>query len=202
MIYIIMADGKGTRWNNYNGIPKHLININGEVLIERTVRQLNEFDSQAKVIITSHDKRYEFPGSTRYEPKDNNLEIDRFTNELIEDNICFLYGDTYYSDSAIKTIIEESAEDLLFFGNETSIVAIKVKDSELFKYHISNVKKLYLSNKIKNCKGWHVYQSFQNLEFDKKQIGKKYILITDKTKDYNTPDEYEKELNRVKTKQL
>jgi len=198
MIYIIMADGKGTRWNNYNGIPKHLITIDGEVLIKRTVRQLNELDQNCKIIITSHDKRYEFEGSTRYEPKNNNLEIDRFTSELIQDNICFLYGDTYYSDDAIKLIVDTKADDILFFGNTKSIVAIKVKDSKLFNYHVSKVKKLYLNNEIKNCKGWQVYQSFQNLEFDKKQIAEKYIIINDKTKDYNTPDEYKKELNRVK----
>ena len=29
MKYIIMADGKGTRWNNYHNIPKHLIEIGG-----------------------------------------------------------------------------------------------------------------------------------------------------------------------------
>lgn len=202
MIYTIMADGKGTRWNNHNGIPKHLIEIDGEILIERTVRLLNKYDEEAKVIITSHDKRYEFPGSTRYEPKNNNLEIDRFTEELIEDNICFLYGDTYYSSDAIKKIISTPVEDLLFFGNEKSIVAVKVKDSNLFKHHISIVKELYLNNMIKNCKGWHVYQSFQNLEFDKKQIGDKYIIIDDKTKDYNTPDEYEKEKNASKNRIL
>ena len=200
MIYIIMADGKGTRWNNYNGIPKHLITIDGEILLGRTVRLLNEFDPGSKVIITSHDKRYEFEGSIRYEPQNNNLEIDRFTSELIQDNICFIYGDTYYSDDAIKLIVDKKADDILFFGNTKSIVAIKVKDSKLFKEHVSRVKYLYQKNEIKNCKGWQVYQSFQNLEFDKKQIKEKYILINDKTKDYNTPTEYEEEIKECKLK--
>ena len=42
MKYIIMADGKGTRWQNYNDIPKHFIEINGEKIIERTVRLLRD----------------------------------------------------------------------------------------------------------------------------------------------------------------
>lgn len=191
MKYIIMADGKGTRWNNYKGIPKHLIEVDGEILLERIVKQLNKFDPNAEVIITSHDKRYEFKGSTRYEPKNNIIELDRYTKELIEDNICFLYGDTYYSDNAIKEIITKNCEDILFFGNMKSIIAIKIKDSSLFKKHIENVRNLYQNNKIKECKGWQVYQSFQNLEFDKKVIKNKYILIEDATKDFNTPNEYE-----------
>lgn len=201
MKYIIMADGKGTRWKNYQNIPKHLIKIDGEILLERTVRQLNNQDKNAKVIITSHDKRYEFKGATRYEPLNNVLEIDRFTEELIEDNICFLYGDTYYTDETINNIINSKVDDILFFGNQKSIVAIKVKDSKLFKKHISNVKKLYLNNKIKNCKGWQVYQSFQNLEFDKKQIKDKFVIVDDETIDYNTPKEYEnRKQNKVDDK--
>ena len=191
MKYIIMADGKGSRWNNYKNIPKHLVEIEGEVIIARTVRLLNEYDKAAGVIITSHDKRYEFEGSTRYEPKNNVLEIDRFTYELIEDDICFLYGDTYYTEDAILKIINTDTDELLFFGNDKSIVAIKVKDSDIFKKHIDNVKKLYLEKKIKNCKGWQVYQSYQNLEFDKKQIGDQFVVVDEKTIDYNTPEDYE-----------
>ena len=42
MKYIIMADVDGKRWNNYIGIPKHLIEINGEPILARTVRLLKE----------------------------------------------------------------------------------------------------------------------------------------------------------------
>ncbi len=199
MKYIIMADGKGSRWNNYKNIPKHLVEVEGEVLLERTVRLINELDPSSKVIITSHDKRYEFEGSTRYEPKNNILEIDRFTYELIEDNVCFLYGDTYYTEETMEKIINTDTDELLFFGNNKSIVAIKVKDSKVFKENINKVKELFLKNEIKNCKGWQVYQSYQNLEFDKKQIGDRFVVVDEKTMDYNTPEEYEnKSIKRMR----
>ena len=91
MLYIIMADGKGLRWNNYNDIPKHLITIDGESLLSRTVRLIKEREPEAEIVITSHNPQYEIDGARRYEPKNNVLEIDRFTAELIDDNICFLY---------------------------------------------------------------------------------------------------------------
>lgn len=191
MKYIIMCDGKGTRWENYKNIPKHFVTINGEPLIKRTIRQLNERVNNCEIIITSHDKRYDIEGSTRYEPLNNVLEIDRFTEELIDDNICFLYGDTYYPDEVIDSIISKKASDILFFGNAKSIVAIKIKDGKLFKKHVSIVRKLFLDGKIKNCKGWQVYQSFVGLEFDKKQIGEKFVLVNKDTIDFNTPKEYE-----------
>ena len=97
MKYIIMADGKGTRWNNYGNTTKHLYEINGESLLARTVRLLRE-NNVSDIIITSHNPKYEIDGAKRYEPKNNVLEIDRFTYELIEDDVCFLYGDTFYTE--------------------------------------------------------------------------------------------------------
>ena len=196
MKYIIMADGNGTRWNNYKGIPKHLIRINGETLLERLVGQLKKYDKESEVVITSHDKRYEVDGATRYEPLNNHLEIDRFTYELIDDGVCFLYGDTYYSSKAIKTIINTSTDKVLFFGTKESIIAIKVEQKDVFKKHIDRVKKLFLEGKIKDCKGWHVYQSYENLDFDVKKIAGNYILISDNSRDYNTPADYKQ--NRVR----
>jgi len=189
MKYIIMADGKGTRWNNHQDIPKHFIQINGETLLARTVRLLKEKDPTCEVIITSHDPRYEVEGAVRYEPQNNVLEIDRFTRELIDHDVCFLYGDTYYSEQSMNLIVQYDVEDMLFFGNEKSIVAVKVKDADIFRSHIENVTELFLAGKIKDCKGWQVYQSFMNLPFDVKQIAEKYIYIKDETKDFNSPED-------------
>lgn len=192
MKYIIMADGKGTRWNNYNNIPKHFIEIDGEKIIERTIRLLKKYDINSKIIVTSHDERYCFDGVERYEPMNNILEIDRFTEELIEDNICFLYGDCYYEDNSIETIVNSSNDSLLFFGNDSSIVAIKVFDSELFKKHILNVKNLYNKGLIDTCKGWQVYYSFKNMLFCDKIISEDFIMLNSNTHDFNSPNDLKK----------
>lgn len=191
MRFVIMADGKGIRWNNHLGIPKHLAEVNGEPIISRTVRLLRDL-TDGEIIVTSHDERYEFKGSIRHEPLNNRLEIDRFTEELIEDDICFLYGDTYYTESALKTIICTKTEDMIFFGNSKSIVAVKVTDSELFRYHLNRVKQLYISGKLQKCKGWQVYQSFVGQSFEEKpRPGGKFVLLDETTTDINTPEEYE-----------
>ena len=196
MKYIIMADGKGTRWNNYHNIPKHFIEIDGETLLARTVRLLRENDARSDIVITSHDPRYEVPGARRYEPQNNHLEIDRFTEELIADDVCFLYGDTFYSESVIQKIADTPAEKLLFFGNERSVVAIKVADGALFRQHVDRVRALFLAGKIEKCIGWQVYQSFEGLPFGEKTIAADYILIQDGTEDFNSPADY----NRRTTK--
>ena len=190
--FVIMADGKGTRWANYMGVPKHLVEIGGEPIIGRTVRLLNEMtDGKCEVIITSHDKRYEFEGSRRHEPLNNHLEIDRFTQELIEDDTCFLYGDTYYTEESLKLILDSETEDVLFFGNAKSIVAINVSDSSFFEKHVANVRQLFLDGKIEKCVGWQVYQSITGQDFSKKaEMGDKFVILDAKTTDINTPEEY------------
>ncbi len=201
MKYIIMADGKGLRWNDPNtGLPKHLVKVNGERVIDRTVRLIKKYDFKADIIITSHDKRYGVEGATRYEPKNNNLEIDRFTEELIEDNICFIYGDTYYQESQMEIIINKQRQkySVDFFGNSKSIVAIKVYDSRDFKYHVDNVRSLFLRGKIKKCIGWQVYASYTDSDFDGKKIGKAFTLIDNMTTDFNKYDEYVDVIKKVK----
>lgn len=199
MKYIIMADGKGSRWNNYNGTPKHLININGETLLERTVRLIKKYDDKSRVIITSHDPRYEVEGAIRYEPKNNIIEIDRFTKELIEDNICFLYGDTYYSEEAIKLVINKRLEDITFFGTYKSIVAIRINDSAIFKKHLEKVRSLYINGKIDECIGWQIYQSYANIPFKTKEIDEKYyVVIADETMDFNSPNDFNELIRRSK----
>ena len=113
-----MADGKGSRWNNFLGHDKHDIRIGGETLLERTVRLVHENDASAEVIITSHNAALSIDGAQRYEPKNNVLEIDRFTAELIGDDMCFLYGDVLYSEEAVRVIVgSRGRETLLFCGS-------------------------------------------------------------------------------------
>lgn len=190
MKYIIMADGDMKRWYAECSIPKHLLKVGDETLLKRQVRQLKSIDPEAEIIITSHSAEYEVPGATRYEPKNNHLEIDRFTWELIGDDTCFLYGDTFYTDEAMKKISETGTDGLHFMGTEDSIVAVMIGDGELFRRHISRVKELFLSGKIGECRGWQVYQSYADLPFGQPVIGSGYTLIDDETCGFNTLSEY------------
>lgn len=190
MQYIIMADGAGNRWNNHGHIPKHLIEINGETLLQRTVRLIREVDFEANIIITSRDIRYEVLGAMRYEPQNNILEIDRFTNELITDDICFLYGDTIYKKDHIEQIVQQKTEEILFFGNNISIAAVKVKNSELFRRHIDIVREKFLNKEIDKCIGWQVYQSYTNQPYNIKTPIKGKFYLLEGIYNINTPDDF------------
>ena len=83
MKYIIMADGEGKRWNDHLGIPKHLVEIGGETLLERTTRLLRENGIQ-DYIITCSDERYSQYGPTMRQTV-RDCEIDRFEESIVDD---------------------------------------------------------------------------------------------------------------------
>lgn len=108
MKILILADGDGKRWNNYQGVLKQLLRIDGETLIDRMCRQLHENGADDIVIIgpfrneaatndkfTSRDKRHLF------------LEIAKRYNEPF----IMLNGDCFYTDEIIKDCIEREAVD-------------------------------------------------------------------------------------------
>ena len=188
MIYVIMAAGEGKRWNNYLGVPKQLIEINGETLLERTTRLLKE-NGIDNYIITGRDERFSKYGRVLKQSR-NDCEIDRF--EQFNEEVCYLYGDVYYTEEAINTIINTEPEDIEFFGSCVEIFAVKVKDLKLFYKHKSRVKKMYLNGEIGRCIGWEVYRSLNGIPFNQHIISSRYKYIEDETDDIDYPEDYEK----------
>ena len=192
-----MADGKGKRWNCYNQTPKHLVKFNGETIIERAIRLIRKADKYGEILVTSHCEKYEFEGAIRYEPRNNILEIDRFTEELIQDNICFIYGDTYYTKECIESIVKNILGEITFFGNDKNIVGIKIMNGDVFRKHVKKIKRLYIEGKINSCIGWQVYQSYTGLEIgNKKVITDNFIRVSKDVFDLNCPEDYIKAKER------
>lgn len=186
-----MANGQGSRWGGHLGRAKHLIEIGGETLLRRIARQVGEVDPGADVVISSSSASYETEGARRHEPLVNELEIDRFVPELFSSQVCFLYGDTYYSDEAIAAIVGEPTDGMLFFGDERGIVAVKSHDQHALTHHFTRVRDLFLAGEIDSCIGWQLYQSYAGLEFGRPSIGDHFVRLTQFARGFNTPGEYE-----------
>lgn len=213
--YIILADSSvGFE------IPRQLSVVCGEPIIKRTIRLLKK-NGIKDILITSHDRRFDNLGVERYEPLHNyyvpNLEdyklnkgywLNAFPIELLNQPICFLFGDVYYSENAIKTIIETPTKSTLFFcsyenkdkkyiKHHDEPLAYKVVDYELFKKHIDIVKEL--KDKGECCREpivWELYRSINGQEINVHEMTKNYITINDESCDIDTLDDIIK-LNEV-----
>lgn len=137
MKYIIMSAGKGTRWNHYMNTTKQLVDIYGENLLERTIRLLHENEIY-DIIISSYDKNHSMNNILRIESKEKDYISRMFVFDYLNEPTTFLYGDVFYSDDAIRKIIDEKTSDVKFFGNEKTFIAIKVENVDFFKARLKN----------------------------------------------------------------
>ena len=175
------------------GIPKPLIEVKGETLIERTTKLLKQ-NGINEIYISSNNPEFDKYG-VRLENKNNDFIVyengtskgywlDAFypTNEPT----CYIFGDVYFTENAIKTIVEyESTENILFgtgcaknleHKNWGEPFAYKVNKIEEFKNGIVEVKKLFDEKKTaRNPIVWELYRYLHNL----------HINIQNITTDYN-----------------
>ena len=134
---VICANGKGSRWENYLGVTKHMIEIDGEPILHRTVRLLKNYGFKDIVISTSNPD-YAVEGAALYTPKRNVWLIDQYPLELLTEPVLFLLGDVYFTETAIRGILTAPENPWTFFDTNcptkswTEQVAVKINDFENF----------------------------------------------------------------------
>lgn len=208
MKYVILADSKNTQPFK---IPRQLLEFNGEKLVQRTARLLKQ-NGVKDILITSHDKRFDNLGATRYEPLNNDYDpltsqgywLNAFPQELLNEPICFLFGDVYYSETAVKKIVETKTNGALFFctynnqcekyiKHHDEPLAYKVVDYDNFKAHIDNVKQLKDNGTC--CREpivWELYRNINSQNINEHVMTKNYVAINDESCDIDTIDDIKK----------
>ena len=216
---IIMADGRSMRWyaqwqNEVWGINKlkQLVEVNGEPILHRTVRLLRAQEVY-DIWITSHNPAHEVPHTTRYEPPNNEYEIDKFYSPIHlwskeeDGETLFVYGDVWFSDQAMFTIVNTQVDDVLFFGrfhqsyyteHGGEIFAIKVKDHNFFKYSCEYIRNKHIAGECRSG-AWELYR-YMNGASDA-ALGMyvpygRFIGIDDFTDDFDTPEHFKNWLER------
>lgn len=207
MQYIIMAGGKYKQFET----PKQLFKVNGERLIERTIRLLKE-NGVEDIAITSHDTRFDNLGVPRiehnnpFEAKNGITEKGYWVDAFMPSNapICYLFGDVYYSDYAITTIVETNTDDVLFFASKNVNRPEYFKPwQEPFAFKVVNQEKF--RNSIEICKqkrdsgeahrepiAWEVYRILNGYDINTHIMDKNYIAIDDYTTDIDCVDDIAK----------
>ena len=104
MKYYILANGDGTRWHNYKGVPKPLIEIDGETLLHRMIGLLHDNGVEKENIFICG--RFEDDGATTIMTKSpTKREVFEEVANLAQGPFTILYGDCYYSATIIYDIV-------------------------------------------------------------------------------------------------
>jgi len=223
MKYIIMCGGNYKEFET----PKQMLKVYGEMLVERTIRLLRE-NGVNDIYISSNNPvfdcfsvpRLQHENDYNCEGKEENRKSKRcWLNAYYptDEPVCYLHGDVYFSEQAIKTIVETPVENTMFFctydwsdgekdkrnykGREP--FAYKVQNQKVFRYAINKIFDMVDNGYFKDglppiC--WHLYRFLNG--YDVKSKAKQwtevndifkskgdYIVINDYTTDIDHPED-------------
>jgi hypothetical protein len=145
--------GYPDRWDNYLGVPKHLIPIKGEPLIHRTQRLLLE-NGEKNIWVSCNKQNFEsyvIPGCNPVETNfdKNSLYPDHefsSTDGMENENgiTVLLFGDIYYSEKIIKHLVDNKSEDWHYYARWKNSDTTGKIYGEMFAwyYNHSHIKKL------------------------------------------------------------
>lgn len=199
MRVIIAASGEGKRWNNFRNIPKHLVNIEGEILIHRIYNQFRKYTEDIVIIAT--DQRYAIDNAKIQEPIPGDfLDFGKiYSSHHIwsDERTIIVFGDVYFTDEAVNTIVSNQ-DDFKFFMRTGPSKYTGKNHKEIFAFAFSggmNEKiKQYIHELVDRKQGgagaWRLYLHMHNIEHERdyfKSDG--YIEINDWTDDFDYPQD-------------
>ena len=198
MKYIIMCGGSYDIFKT----PKQLSVVNGERLVERTIRLLKE-NGITNIAISSNDPRFDEFGVERLEHansyKFENGKIYGYWLDAyfpMNEPCVYLHGDVYYSEHAIKKIVNCNTGRNMFIGNRYALNKEHKKVGEpfgwivvnqsIFRKGIEDVKKLQDEGKIDRgyAISWELYEYITGRNVNDFIISEDtYLCIDDETDD-------------------
>lgn len=226
MKYVIMCGGNYPKWK----LPRQLSKINGEILVERTIRLLRENGINDIAISTNNSafnylkvpilnrKNDYIHGSNNENKKSSCCWLNAFYQ--LEEPVCYLYGDVYFSDEAIETIVNTEVEDTMYFcvpdkqdipnkdrrnakGREP--LAFKVVNYKKFNNAINDLLKMVDEGVFKDKIApfsWHLYRYLNGMNYILTDWGEMNNIFTSKgnyviINDYTTDVDSEKDIEEI-----
>ena len=200
---IIVAAGDGSRWNNYRETPKHLTVVEKEVLIQRTCKQFLKYT--ADIYVIGLDERYKVDGTVLYIPSGSNTNY-KDANKFMctqplwnrDGRTIIVFGDVYFTNDAVKTIMNSDGEYKWFLRREESkISGARWKEIFAFAFNpsmINNVTQTLLllisRDQVQNHAGWALYKAMTGDRFIAFN-NQHHVHIDDWTEDFDYPEDLE-----------
>ena len=104
---ILLCAGRQRRFEGWD-MPKQLLQVHGEPVLDRTIRQLRE-NGLNDIIVAAHDPRLKRSETAFFSPPRHRWLAETLlsTRELWHGRTILLLGDVLFSDSAIASIIKD-----------------------------------------------------------------------------------------------
>lgn len=199
---LILAAGEGKRWNNFRLTKKHHILIGGQSLIDRQVIQFSKYTDD--IVIVSNDASDKKDGTEHFLPGSDATWLDMAKFYSSKDawsqgRTVLVFGDTYFTDEAVKTIMSNSDEIVFFLRKgDSSITGKQYKEIFALAFDIGIASKIqrWIEEIIQGgyaniAGGWFLYRKLlheQNLELaEGLEQNVSCVSIDDWTEDFDYP---------------
>ena len=211
MKYIIMCGGKYPKWDE----PRHLLEINGEPIVARTIRLLREAGAD-DIAISSNSEWFEDLGVPVLHHDNSYVGIE-YNNSSghwcdafypTDEPTTYIFGDVIFSPEAIRKIVEYEADDIMLFASKYPYspkylkwwpepFAFKVTDTDHLHRTIEEVKRLgSIGAFYRKPIAWEVWNVAMG--GNPNEIYPRYVAINDYTVDIDGPAEVRDVLAKMK----
>lgn len=212
MKYIIMCGGTYTEWQT----PRQLCRINGETLVERTIRLLRKCHVRMKdIAISSNDPAFEHFGVPVL--KHNNTYTanhSRVQGSWLEafyptsEPVTYLFGDVVFSRDAIRTIVKTKTDSIELFASAPPFspmyckpwaepFALKVQDQALLRSSINRAWEIHqMGLWMRQPIMWELWQVIKQTPINVINY-KNYTAINDFTCDIDDEEDVERIIERM-----
>jgi len=207
---LILCGGNSLRWNNYLGIKKHFIRIEGETLLERTCRLVKKYKTdKTNIYVVGSGRQYEVKGTRLYMPDYNPdfFEADKYLSSRKlwnkKGRTVVLLGDVWFSDEAISKIMRFGEQKWCAFGRKGPSIYTDHPYRELFaqifwNHHIPKhysklieLGRLYKKGITKKSSGWAHYNLMVDNRINSRYVTSNFVNIDDFTDDFDFGKDYD-----------
>jgi len=194
----VLAAGSAARWEDLD-TPKHLVDVGGELLIQRIVRQVQE-RGLAPLVVTRSAKiatavqRTHRPPTTVLLPIHSRLVVDTLlsTARFWKSPVVVLLGDVIYSKACMSYILGHN-NGLQFYGTRYEIFALRFTRHTAILYGCKQVRVHAHKNKCAPNVGklWNLYRFLAGFGLDSHEFEESmYTFIEDYTMDLDYVRQY------------
>lgn len=218
---LVLCAGEATRWQGHMNTPrKHLVQLESEVLLARTLRQAAAYQpDKITVLVRPGDEALYRPWCPGYVqlhaieavPLDQQTPAWKYLSSEPQwhrgGRTISLLGDVWFSDEAMDTIFRWPDRGWWSFGRAGAsdktgcaygeIFAHRFDDSGEHARSLAQLDELYrIQACMEQASGWALLQLMTQQDPNMRVVGERFVEIDDFTEDFDYPQDYDNWVHR------
>lgn len=216
---VIPCAGEARRWGDHLGVPKQLVEVDGEPILHRTVRLARAHGAREVFVVARRgdDPAFQVPGAetiaARFSPAFGDSDTYASSRHVWSPSgpTRIILGDVYFTEAAMALIMERDVQGWTWFcrmhrseitgspWGEGFAVGFRPEDRGRYFAALCAVTALFQARIIRRTKGWEVARYMggaRGAAVGEHRRHECFVEIDDETNDFDRPVDYEAWMER------